>query len=310
MHNLSSQIKEYAKSAGADLAGIAPAEFDMETAGKISNYISRGRHGEMSYLENLKARTGPKSLLPEAKSVIVIGVNYYREQKRAKKGYGKIARYAYGRDYHKVIKNLLKKIINFIEQKKPESKNMICVDSAPIMEKYFAVKAGLGFIGKNTTLITPQFGSFVLLGEIITSLKLPVDTPCIGTCGTCERCLRACPTKALVAPYEMDARRCVSYLTIEKKGQIPKRFHKKIGERIFGCDACQEVCPYNKAHAKPLEFKDLKNTRIAGSQIPLEEIISIKNDEEFLKRFAGSPLMRAKKEGLQRNAKIALSNRK
>jgi epoxyqueuosine reductase len=309
VNNLTSQIKKYAKSAGADLVGIAPADFDEEIIKKIGNYIAKGRHGEMHYLEEFQKRTNPARLLPEVKSVIVIGINYYRKQKAAAKGYGQIARYAYGRDYHKVIKNLLKKIAAFIEKNNPGSKNIICVDSGPIVEKYFAVKAGLGFIGKNTTLITPQYGSFVLLGEIITSLPLKKDKPVKGTCGTCRRCIEACPTKALVAPYEMDARKCISYLTIEKKGEIPKQFHKSIGNNIFGCDICQEVCPYNRVHAKPMNFKGLKDTRIAGDALLLEEVLSIKSNKEFLDRFAGSPLMRAKKEGLQRNAKIAKANK-
>lgn len=308
MNNFSSQIKNFAKKTGADLVGIAPADFDEQIAKKLSSYITKGRHGEMHYLEEFQKRIDPSRILPQAKSVIVIGLNYYHEQDVAQKGYGQIARYAYGRDYHKVIKNLLKKIVNFIEDTYPESKNIICVDSKPIVEKYFAVKAGLGFIGRNTTLITPQFGSFVLLGEIITSLSLKADKPASGTCGTCTRCIAACPTKALVAPYEMDARKCISYLTIEKKGTIPKKFHKAIGNKIFGCDKCQEVCPYNQAHAKPQEFRGLKDPRIAGDTLSLEEILSIKSDQEFLGKFAGSPLMRAKKEGLQRNAKIAKSN--
>ncbi|MFC1750253.1 tRNA epoxyqueuosine(34) reductase QueG [Pseudomonadota bacterium] len=304
----SKQIKDYALNLGVDLIGIAPASFDKEGQKKLETYIKEGRQGEMSYLEDYKKRVDPATLLKSAASVIVIGINYYREVERIPRGHGKIARYAYGRDYHKVIKKVLKRIVQFLEEHEPKSENKICVDSSPILEKSYAVQAGLGFIGKNTTLITPEFGSFVLLGEILTSLKLKCDKPSKGTCGTCTRCLDACPTKALIAPHQMDANRCISYLTIEKKGRIPKQFHKKMGNKIFGCDACQEICPYNMAHAKELTFEDLKHTQIAGHSLKIDEVSNIKTDKQFTERFAGSPLMRAKRKGLQRNAKIVQEN--
>lgn len=263
----------------------------------------------MDYLEDYQKRVHPEQLLPGAKSVIVIAVNYYRPVDGVPAGHGQIARYAYGRDYHKVLKNLLKQLEIFILKNSPEAKTKICVDSSPLLEKNYAVRAGLGFIGKNTTLITPEFGSFVLLGEIICDLELEYDTEKTGTCGTCTRCLDACPTKAILGPGELDARRCISYLTIETSGPIPDEFHAAMGDRIFGCDICQEVCPYNKVNAKPVSLKAFKEVKIAGQTLSLDEILAIETDEQFLQKFAGSPLMRAKRKGLQRNARIAVKNR-
>lgn len=301
----SKQIKKYAKRIGVDLIGVAQAVCDKDEEKRLEKFIEKGRHGEMAYLADLKKRINPTLLLENAKSIIVVGINYYRQIGETPPAHGKVARYAYGRDYHKTIKQTLKKIANFIEKEEPNSKNKICVDSNPLPEKYYAVKAGLGFIGKNTTLINPEFGSFILLGEIITTIELEYDKPAEGTCGTCTRCMDACPTKAIIASREIDARKCISYLTIEKKDKIPTKFHKSIGNKIFGCDICQEVCPYNKTFAKPALRE---SNKIAGSTIPLKEILDIKTDEEFLERFAGSPLMRTKRQGLQRNAKIAQKN--
>lgn len=302
------QLKAFAKSIGIDLIGIAPATLDHQDEEHLRRYVELKHHGDMEYLEDYRKRLHPQTLLAEAKSVIVMAVNYYREVEPLPEGHGRVARYAYGRDYHKVIRKLLKQLEKFIMENLPEAKCRPCVDSAPLFERAFAVKAGLGFIGKNTTLITPEFGSFVLLGEMITTLELETDKPKTGTCGTCARCLAACPTRAIIAPGQLDARRCVSYLTIEKRGDIPAEFHQLIGDKIFGCDICQEVCPYNKSRAKPLELEAFKEVTIAGSSLPLDEILAIETDEKYLERFAGSPLMRAKRTGLQRNARIVQKN--
>jgi epoxyqueuosine reductase len=302
--NFSGKIKLFCKDLGIDLFGIAPADFDKEGEKRLKKFIDNGRNADMDYLENYSLRVNPKKLLPQAKSVIVIGVNYYNDAPEILAGEGRVARYAWGRDYHKVIRGFLKKIEKFILQNEPSAKCKICVDSSPILEKSYAVKAGLGFIGKNTTLINPKYGSFIVLGELLTTLKLEYDKEIKGTCGTCRRCLDACPTGALISAGKMDARRCISYLTIENKKTINKSFQKKMGNRIFGCDTCQEACPYNRTFAKSAACPDFKK-HIAGPAISLKEILKIKNDQEFLNRFAGSPLMRAKRKGLQRNARIA-----
>lgn len=330
MSTPTSAIKSFARSIGADLVGIAPAVPAAEDQKHLEEFLRKNRHGSMRYLEDARKRTHPQELLPEAKSVIVIAVNYYREVPTVPPSHGRIARYAYGRDYHKVIKKLLEQIAGFIETNHPEAVCKPCVDSAPLMEKSYAVQAGLGFLGKNTTLITPEFGSFVLLGELLTTLPLDYDKPHEGTCGTCTRCLDGCPTKALVGPGQMDATRCISYLTIERaRGEahkpessaaqpspvpatrptpIPAALRAKMQNWIFGCDICQEVCPYNKVRAKPLQLPALKNTKIAGHSLPLQEILAIQTDEEFTQKFAGSPVMRARREGLQNNARIAQNN--
>lgn len=301
-------MKAYAKGIGIDLIGIAPAEFDHEGEEYLRNFIEKERQGDMAYLEDYKKRVDPATLLPGARSVIVIAINYYREVPETPPQEGRVARYAYGRDYHKVLKKLLKQLEAFILEQQPDAQTKLCVDSAPLLEKAYAVRAGLGFIGKNTTLITPQFGSFVLLGELLTDLELSYDKPADGTCGTCTRCLDACPTNAFAGPRELNANRCISYLTIEHKGDIPEEFHKPMANLIFGCDICQEVCPYNKQFARPLQLEAMKEVKIAGSTIPLKELLAIESDEEYLQKFAGSPLMRAKRKGLQRNAAIAFKN--
>lgn len=306
--NLSFAIKQYARSIGVDLIGFAEADFDEEGEKQLKNFITQKRHGQMRYLENYQNRVRPQNLLSDAKTVIVIAINYFRCSEPVPPEHGRIARYAYGRDYHKVIKKILKKLIAFIQKQNPSAHCRICVDSSPLLEKSYAVKAGLGFIGKNTTLITPEFGSFVLLGEILTNLELDYDKAAIGTCGACTRCIDACPTKAIVAEKQLDATRCISYLTIENKNPIPKQFHHAMSNWIFGCDICQEVCPYNKQNAKPLQLEEFKKVKIAGNHLPLEEILNIQTNEKFLRRFAGSPLMRAKRAGMIRNARIALSN--
>lgn len=304
----SKKIKEYAFSIGADLVGIAPASADPQNEKELKKFIQEGRHGTMGWLEDYQKRVNPDALLPGAKSVMVIGINYYRETQKLSPGHGRVARYAYGRDYHKVLKKILKQIMSFMAEQAPNEKFRLCVDSAPILEKAYAQKAGLGFMGKNTLLITKEFGSFVLLGEILTTAVLDYDEPATGTCGTCTRCLDACPTKAITAPGKLDARRCISYLTIENKGEIAEEFRSSIGEWIFGCDICQNVCPYNKVNAKPLTLEAFKSVKIAGESLPLQEIMNIQTDQEFLERFAGSPLMRAKRKGLQRNARIVMEN--
>ena len=305
---ISRGIRAFAKELGIDLIGFTPAVFDEEGLKNLAHFIEKERQGDMHYLEDFKKRVDPNVLLPGAKSVIVIAINYFRETPPAPKGHGKVARYANGRDYHKVLKKLLKQLAAYINKQDPSAQTKLCVDSAPLLEKAYAVRAGLGFIGKNTTLITPQYGSYVLLGEILTNLELEYDQPADGTCGTCTRCIDACPTKAFAGPRELDAKRCISYLTIEHKGPIPQEFHKPMGNWIFGCDICQEVCPYNKQFAKPLQLEEFKKVTIAGSSIALDEILAIKDDEEYVARFAGSPLMRAKRAGLQRNARIVKKN--
>ncbi len=292
-----------------DLIGITSADSIPSANTNLSSFLKRQYQGKMNYLENISLRTNPQELLSSAQSIIVIGINYYRSIPEIKTGRGKIARYAYGRDYHRLIKKILKKLSIFIQAKYPESENKICVDSSPIMEKSLAERAGLGFLGKNTLLINKQFGSWILLGELLTSLQLPIDKPITGTCGTCTRCIDICPTNAILQPGQMlDATKCISYLTIEDHDPIPQEFQSKMENWLFGCDLCQEVCPYNKSFQRPLQLKTLKNVKIAGTSLNLKDILNIKTDQEYLQKFAGSPLMRAKRQGLQNNTQALLNN--
>lgn len=308
-HDAGQQIKTYAtEKLGIDLIGICRAEPLIQARQNLQEFLDQGFHGEMKYLENPAMRTDPEQLLPGAKSVVVIALNYYREKPETPPDQGRIARYAWGRDYHKVLRSTLKELQKFLDENWPNHQHKLCVDSAPLLEKAFAEKAGLGFYGKNTTLINPHKGSFILLGEIITTLPIEPDAPRSGTCGTCTRCLDACPTKALIAPGKMDARRCISYLTLESKEEIPEEFSEASENLIAGCDICQEVCPYNQAFAQPLTFEPLKQIRIAGDSIPLEEILQIPDTETYLQRFAGSPLMRPKRHGLIKNSINAALN--
>jgi len=299
MSDITQNIRRAALNAGASLVGFAPAEFDERGLKDLKAYIERGAQGSMKYMEDYKKRVDPQAIFPGAKSVIVIAVNYWQKLPKSPKGHKKIALYAYGRDYHKVIKGILKKIVKQIEELDPKIKTKICVDTAPLLEKSYAVRAGIGFIGKNTTLITKEFGSYVLLGEILIDKKLTYSKVASGTCGRCTRCIDACPTQAITKPYTMDAKRCISYLTIESREEIPKELKSKIGNRLFGCDTCQEVCPYNKQFAKQTKVTDFLKP-IAGRSIDPELIIRMKTEEDFVAHFAGSPLMRAKLKGLKR----------
>lgn len=445
------KIENIAKELGFDLVGIANTTTGDERSAiddKLDDWINDGCHADMKWFaDSLEKRKDIFKVMPGAKSVACVAMNYYggEDEKRKNKSFGQIARYAYGRDYHKIFDKKLKLFAQKLKEIFPENDFRYYSDTGPVSERSWATKSGLGFVGKNTNLIT-KYGSWVLLGEVITDIDVasydnhdfsepqfaaPAAAPVTGsaknllyeqnqsfspapvsskpwlsstqqinTCGSCRRCLDACPTGALVAlpagrqgPYTVDARKCISYLTIEHKGEIPVELREKIGNRIFGCDACQEVCPFNVGRQKEgINFKiaqnkpnspyhtfnsysknmcdsdrggdgddesennnrdennngdendnkdsngdenrnegENKNEKngeggmvscshrcslgeagrqmgIAGSVRDLKEILSIKTDEEFLEKFAGSPVMRAKRRGLVRNACIVAGN--
>lgn len=315
MKTIASKISDRAKELGFDIIGFTPAKIDEEDLKYFKNWLRKGYEGDMGYMKKISPRKDLKKILPSAKSVIVLGINYFYSQSPLKKGYGRIARYAFGRDYHKAIGKKLKELVKFIKEIAPKSENKFYLDTGPILERSLAVQAGLGNIGKNTCLITPRFGSWIFLAEIITSLEfdkydkriLP-DPATAGLknyfplCGNCQKCIQACPTGALIAPGIIDARRCISYLTIENKKQIPKKLLPilKKERRLFGCDICQEVCPHNIARQKTRE----QSSPIAGNQLSIKKILSIRTDAQFLKTFANSPLMRTKRKGLQGTASV------
>lgn len=290
-------IKEFAKSLGFHLVKVIPAYPLAEDRKYFNEWL---KHGYSADLEYMKKRSDLNEILPGAKSVICLGMNYYQQlPEKMPKNAGRVARYAWGKDYHTVIEKKLKKIRQFIIEKNGNARKTdfkLYVDAGPILERAYAAKAGLGFIGKNTTLITKEYGSWVFLSEIITTLELDYDKPgnIQGSCGSCTRCMEACPTKAIVKPYELDARRCISYQTIENKGEIPEEIKKNMGDRVLGCDICQEVCPHN-CRAKQTDVDEFLKHR-AGPFIekPLTE-------DEFNEKYAGSPLKRAGLKAILRN---------
>lgn len=331
------KIKKFAEELGFSLIAFTIPQTEKSDIEAYEKWLEEDYEGEMKYLRKTEPRKDFSKILENPKTIISLATNYFYEQKELKPEHGRIARYAYGRDYHKVIKKRLKKLETYIKElaaeegKEPETRSY--VDTGPILERAMARQAGLGFIGKNSCLITKEFGSWVFLSEIITTLELELDVtpsaartlnttytfttqhatqrsnpaPPFAICGSCRLCIDACPTKAIIAPGIIDARRCISYQTIENKtDKIPKEFAKAIAKtkRIFGCDICQEVCPHN-SRAKESTDKDLRAPSIAGDQLSLKEILAIKEDSDYLEKFAGSPLMRTKRRGLQRNAEAS-----
>ena len=296
----SALIKAEAQRLGFMFCGIAKAVFLEEEAPRLEAWLKAGMHGEMQYMENhFDKRLDPRLLVDGAKSVISLALNYYTDAGQTDPLAPKISKYAYGSDYHYVIKDKLKQLLNFIQQEIGEVNGRAFVDSAPVLDKAWAKKAGLGWVGKNTNLINKQSGSFFFLAELIVDLELEYDVaPTADHCGTCTRCIDACPTEAIVAPYVVDGSRCISYLTIELKNELPQEFKGKTDNWMFGCDICQDVCPWNK-------FSVLHNEPAFE---PHPELLGIsKNDwediteETFQKVFKGSAVKRTKYAGLKRN---------
>lgn len=299
---LSIQIKNKAKELGFDACGIAEvASADTEVL-FFDRWIAEGCHAGMKYMENYRdIRLNPAGLVEGARSVISVALNYYPAQKQSPDS-PRISYYAYGKDYHIVVKDKLRQLWEYITALVPVLDSTLPVarlftDSAPILERYWAWKAGLGWIGKNTNLIIPGKGSFFFLGEIVTTLELDYDTPQKNRCGACRRCLDACPTGALERPGHLNANKCISYLTIEHKGDIPSEQASRLGDRLYGCDTCQEVCPWNR-FASP--------TREAAFS-PSPAFLSLKKEDlrcftrdDYNRIFAGSAVKRAKYEGLIR----------
>ncbi|MBN2593191.1 MAG: tRNA epoxyqueuosine(34) reductase QueG [Sedimentisphaerales bacterium] len=311
--SLSQDIKYKAMGLGFDLAGVTDASpVNARQTEIFAQWLKSGFAGQMAYMHrNIRKRLDPAMLLENAQSVIVVGLNYTlpgHEPKPADTAAatGRIAGYAQYEDYHSFIKEQLYKLLDFIKSLAgPGVKSKICVDSAPLAERAMAVRAGLGFVGKNHILINPELGCRIFLGEIVTDLKLPPDKPIAGDCAGCRKCLDACPTGALRPDGQFDAGRCINYLTIEYKGKIPPGQAGKIGDRLFGCETCLDVCPYQqKAPAcKNKQFKFYHNR----ARIDLQEILDL-DAEAFEAKFAESPIKRLGLEGLKRNARICLAN--
>jgi epoxyqueuosine reductase len=295
------KIRQRALELGFDdcrfTSAAAPA-----SAEQFQNWLAEKQHGEMSWLEhNAPKRVEPQKVLPDAKSIIALAASYEIENQKS----GSVARYARFDDYHNVLGERLKLLTEFTNQIGDETRSLWYVDTGPLLERDLAQRAGIGFVGKHTNLISRKLGNWIFLCEIITTLELEPDAAEKNHCGNCTRCIGACPTNAITAPFQLDARKCISYLTIELKGSIPIEFRKAIGNRIYGCDDCLAVCPWNKfaregslmkAHAR----KDLQ-------QPVLIELLSL-DEKEFKSRFAGSPILRTKRLGFLRNVCVALGN--
>ncbi len=291
-------IKSEAKRLGFLSCGISKSEFLEEEAPRLESFLAKNMQGEMSYLENyFDKRLDPTRLVLDSKSVISLLLNYYPEKKQREDTY-KISKYAYGNDYHFVIKDKLKHLINFIQEEIGEVHGRAFVDSAPVLDKALAAKSGLGWIGKHTNLITKNTGSFYFIAELIIDLELEYDYPTTNHCGTCTTCIDACPTKAIVAPYIVDGSKCISYFTIELKNEIPSEMKGKFNDWVFGCDICQDVCPWNrfsKPHNEPL-FNPHPEL-LTNSKKEWEEL----TEEVFQNIFRKNPVKRTKFTGFKRN---------
>jgi len=302
-------IRDRALSSGFDAVGFAEARLGDEALDGLREFIARGYHGDMGWLAGTAARRGdPQALWPEARTVVVLGINYAPEDDPLalvdEPDRGVVSVYARGRDYHDTLKRRLKALARWIEERWPGGLKLF-VDTAPVMEKPLAERAGVGWQGKHTNLVSRDFGSWLFLGEIYLSLSLEPDAPEVDHCGSCRRCLDACPTAAFPAPYRIDARRCISYLTIEHKGMIPLELRPLIGNRIYGCDDCLAVCPWNKfarAAREPdfLPREELTAPRLAA----LAEL----DDAAFRKLFAGTAVKRTGRDRFVRNVLIAIGN--
>lgn len=291
-------IKEEAKRLGFFHIGISKAEFLEEEAPRLEQWLMQNRHGKMSYMERyFDMRLDPRILVPGAKSVVSLLLNYFPEASQPS-GAPKISRYAYGKDYHEVIKSKLSQLMLYLRENIGEVSGRAFTDSAPVLDRAWAAKSGLGWVGKNSNLIHPRAGSYFFIAEIIIDLELSYDAPIKDYCGTCSRCIDACPTDAIIAPQVVDGSKCISYFTIELKDQIPSEVKGKFENWAFGCDICQEVCPWNR-FSKPTDIAEfgMKEELQSWNEIEWLEI----TEDVFKKVFKDSPLKRTGYSGLKRN---------
>ena len=309
--SLEDALKAKAHELGFVAVGIAPAQDDPLRAGRLHEWLDAGYHGDMGWMQDrADVRQGPQSMWPAARSVIALGMSYapdvdpLAEEEMARDA--KISVYAQGRDYHDVVKKALKALARWLVEERPGTELKVFVDTAPVMEKPLGEAAGIGWQGKHTNLLSRDHGNWLFLGAIYTTLQLSPDEPHDDRCGSCRACQDACPTDAFPEPYRLDARRCISYLTIEHKGPIPHEFREAIGNRIYGCDDCLAVCPWNKfaetasRHAKLAPREDLADPDLA-------ELLAL-DDAAFRAKFSGSPIKRVGRDRFVRNCLIAAGN--
>lgn len=309
MPSLTEKIKQKALEIGFHKIGIVRADALTDEHEHLKQWLNSGYHGEMKWMEREpEKRTAPQILFPEAKSVIAVALNYYTpHQHDSDSNKGKVSRYAWGDDYHNVMQEKLRELLGWIKTEIPEAEGKVCCDIQPIMDKAWAVRAGLGWIGKHTNVITKEYGSWIFLGEILLNLELDYETE-IETdhCGNCTACLDACPTNAIIAPYLVDSKRCLSYATIElRTPTLPDEIVKDLNGWLYGCDVCQDVCPWNRFQKTTEETRfEPRENNISPD---IESILSL-SDEEYIQKFRGSAMKRTKLTGLQRNAQALIES--
>ena len=304
-------LEERAREAGFDLVGVMRAEPLEEGGKRLREWQEAGMAADMGYMHRpVELLSDPKRLQKSAKSVVSLGVSYYPgEHPENTEGGGRIARYAWGRDYHEVIKGRLFRLREDLEEVLGvRIKARGFTDAVPLLERSAAQHAGLGFFGRNSCLINDRVGSYFFIADLILDLELEPDEPGMGTCGRCTRCMDKCPTGAIKAPGVVDARLCISYLTIENRAEIPRDLRPLVSDWSFGCDVCQEVCPYNKRKAARSRWPEFSEGAGAGPYLEIEDVLGIRSEEEFERRFAGTPLTRPGRAGLLRNCCVAAGN--
>jgi len=307
----SEDIKQKARELGFQKIGIVPATALTEEGANLREWLARGFHGAMGYMaRDPEQRSDPRLLMPSAKSVVSVAINYFNpEQQVDDPRAGKISRYAWGDDYHDVLRDKLRALLEWIRERAPDVESRICVDTAPMMDKAWAVRAGLGWIGKHTNLITKEYGSWVFLGQLLLSAELDYDSQIESDhCGKCTACIDACPTAAIVAPYQLDATRCISYGTIElREPELPEPIRSNLDGWVFGCDICQDVCPWSRFSKQTEEARFAPREGIIAPK--LQELTEM-SQEEFSTRFRKSAIKRTKLTGLWRNALAAMTAKK
>ena len=312
---LAERLHAEALGLGFASMGIAPADAAPETAARLRQWLEAGHHGDMLWMAESEARRArPRTLWPEVKSLIMLGTSYAPTldplRLAGQPAHGAISVYALGQDYHDVIKKRLKTLARWLVAQAPEADVKVFVDTAPVMEKPLAAAAGLGWQGKHTNMVSREHGNWLFLSAIYTTLDLGADTPHADRCGSCTRCQQACPTNAFPAPYRLDARRCISYLTIEHKGPIPHEFREALGNRIYGCDDCLSVCPWNRFARAAADFKGQDHPFQPRAELAaprLADLLGL-DDADFRTVFAGSPIKRIGRGRMVRNAAIAAGN--
>jgi epoxyqueuosine reductase len=311
LSDLTRSIKEQARLLGFQKVGIVRAEALTQEETHLREWLARGYHGEMQWMaRNPEMRIDPRRLFPSARSVVVVALNYYTPEHHSDRcGTGKVSRYAWGDDYHELVGAKLHRLLSWIKEHLPESEGKVCVDIQPVMDKAWAARAGLGWIGKHTNLITQDYGSWVFIGELLLNLDLEYETePGEDHCGNCTLCIDACPTQAITEPYVLDSNKCISYATIELRApEIPSEVAANLEGWVYGCDICQDVCPWNRF--EQIADESGFHPRPGNVNAELSEILKL-TQQEYSERYRSSSMKRAKLSGLQRNAHHLVENQR